>query len=119
MEDDMSQASTGDEPFRPSDYAAMDGYYDCTHLIGQSGTYRKPTQWPMYSYERPGSTLWNTIAGELWKRGFTDEQIKTWLQSKHPRWALDGKLGDAIEALAKQFAATITGDEIERLANDA
>jgi hypothetical protein len=76
-------------------------FYDCTDLIGPHDS-DKP--WPMYSYERPAYLVWNAIAGALHKRGWTDSQIKDWLQSKQARWALDGELGEAIQDLGDAYA---------------
>jgi hypothetical protein len=66
-----------------------------------------PPEWPMYSYERPAWILWNAIAHSLAQRGLTEEQIKTWLQSKDARLALDDKLGDMLRELGDTFAKTI------------
>lgn len=59
--------------------------------------------WPMYSYERPAWLLWNTIANALHDKGWTEDQIKEWLQSKDPRIALDGGLGNEIQKLGKAY----------------
>lgn len=77
---------------------------DITMEIGQLGT---DCEWPMYSYNRPAYMLWNSIANALHKKGWTEPKIKAWLQSKNPRWALDGSLGDELEALGKKYAAKI------------
>lgn len=66
-----------------------------------------PPKWRMYSFERPACTLWNAIASELNKAGWTDDQIREWLQSKETRWALDGSLGEEIEALGKRYGRSI------------
>lgn len=87
----------------PGSWADKGGRYDCTLYIGQLHT--EECAWPMYSYDRPSSILWNGIAEALYKRGWSDKQIRHWLQSKEPRWALDGSLGEAIEKLASDFAA--------------
>lgn len=68
---------------------------------------KNPPKWPMYSYERPAWILWNAIANSLARRGLTEEQIKTWLQSKDARLALDDKLGDMLRELGETFAKTI------------
>lgn len=65
-------------------------------------------QWPMYSFDRPSHILWNAIGKRLCEAGWTDDQIKTWLQSKAPRWALNaGGLGDQIQAIGKAYAETL------------
>jgi hypothetical protein len=96
----------------PSKVAAEYGYYDCTDKIGPiAKPYLKPgADWPMYSYERPSDIVWNAIAGELHKRGWTDRQIKTWLQSKQPRWALDGELAEMLTAAAIEYATKQISD---------
>lgn len=71
--------------------------YDCTGHIGSSG------EWSMYSFDTPSYILWNAIASEMNARGWTDEEIKEWLQSKAARWACDGELGDSLRKLGKQF----------------
>jgi hypothetical protein len=84
---------------------------DITDKIGSlyNGTKELP-EWPMYSFDRPAYYLWNAIANGLHQRGWTEEQIKDWLQSKSARWALDGSLGESIEQLGAEFAAIIVKD---------
>ena len=65
-----------------------------------------PIEWPMYSFDRPAYMLWGAIANGLKSRGWTEKQIKDWLQSKHPRWALDCELGEALEKAGAEFAKT-------------
>ncbi len=81
--------------------------YDVSGRIGDLFSNLEPPEWPMYSYSRPSSIVWNTIARALKAAGWEDEQIKTWLQSKHPRWALNDGLGDALEAAARVYAAEV------------
>jgi predicted transcriptional regulator len=76
---------------------------DITGEIGPLWQSSEAPEWPMYSYARPASILWNAIANELHARGWSEAQIKEWLQSKEPRWALDGALGDAIELIAREY----------------
>ena len=64
-------------------------------------------EWPMYSFSRPAWLLWNAIANGLIEKGWTEEEIKFWLQSKDTRWALDGDLGEEIEKLGKKYARKI------------
>ena len=82
-------------------------YYDISEKIGS--LWHSPTEpeWPMYSFDRPSYYLWNSLAKALDARGWTEEQIKTWLQSKGPRWALDGDLGEAIEKLGRDYARNL------------
>jgi hypothetical protein len=58
----------------------------------------------MYSYDRPSWTLWDALANALSKKGWTEEEIKDWLQSKEPRWALDGDLGNSIRDVGAAYA---------------
>jgi hypothetical protein len=88
-------------------YRNMTTHYDITDKIGPLWINPEPPQWPMYSFNRAAYTLWNAIASELDKLGWTEEQIKTWLQSKGARWALDMDLGDALEALGRKYAHTL------------
>lgn len=81
--------------------------YDITGTIGPMFSTDEPAQWPMYSYERPGYMLWNAIYNRLRERNWTEEQAKEWLQSKGPRWALDDKLGEAIERIGIEYADTM------------
>ena len=92
-----------DELQPPSYWADRDpeGRYDCSVWIGELGS---DAPWAMYSYSRPGNILWNAIAGELYRRGWSDDEIKAWLQSKTPRYELDGALGEAIESLGRLVA---------------
>lgn len=85
--------------------------YDISGCIGplHPATNSAP-EWPMYSYERPAWMLWNAIAGALAQKGWTEPMIKEWLQSKKARWALDGYLGEEIDALGRGFAETIATD---------
>ncbi len=80
---------------------------DITSKIGPLfNSDQKPAEWPMYSYERPAYMLWNAIANGLKARKWTEKQIRDWLQSKHPRWALDCELGTALEKIGADFAKT-------------
>ena len=101
----------------PGYYVKFDsGHYDLTCHIGPLWPERysnDPAPWPMYSFDRPAHILWNAIGAELFANGWTDDDIKSWLQSKGPRWELDGDLGDRIEALGKDYAARIMKDYSE------
>jgi hypothetical protein len=81
----------------------MKTYIDITDKIGPLWQPPQPREWPMYSYDRPSYMLWNSIANTLHERGWTETEIKQWLQSKSTRWALDGSLGDAIEKLGRDY----------------
>jgi hypothetical protein len=85
----------------------MQEHYDITGKIGPLWRNREEPEWPMYSYERPAWMLWQAIAGVLNKRGWTEEEIQTWLQSKGARWALDGDLGEQIERLGREYALSL------------
>lgn len=83
---------------------------DISSKIGQ--LYSKPQseiEWPMYSFDRAAYTLWNAIANEFEKRGWSEQEILEWLQSKAARWALDGRLGELIEKAGVEFAAGVKG----------
>jgi uncharacterized protein YjiS (DUF1127 family) len=79
--------------------------FDITGKIGPlfRGTFDN-AEWPMYSYERAAYTLWNAIGKGLAMRGWTESEIKAWLQSKEARWALDGDLGVALDDLGLNYA---------------
>lgn len=96
----------------PEEYAAGGDSYDCTAFIGPLHQSTAQPEWPMYSYDRPSYMIWNAIAKALNAKGWTDAQIKDWLQSKNPRWALDGQFGDTLEAVAALFADSITKKDI-------
>ena len=68
---------------------------------------KNPPEWPMYSYERPASILWDAIANELHERGWSDDKIGGWLRSKGPRWALDGDLGEIIRDIGTLYGRGI------------
>jgi len=79
--------------------------YDCTGKIGQLFPREQPAEWPMYSFDRPSMIVWNAIAANLNKRGWSDKRIREYLASVHTRYALDGSLGDALMELADKWAA--------------
>jgi hypothetical protein len=92
-------------------YDAENDYVDITGHIGPlydpASTTGRIAEWPMYSFDRPAYVLWNAIANQLHKQGWDEDEIKAWLQSKLPRWSLDGSLGDALEQLGTEYAKTI------------
>lgn len=65
----------------------MESEYDCT---GRIGPLNDRVKWPMFSYNGPAYIVWNAIAANLHECGWSDDEIKCWLQSKLSRWALDG-----------------------------
>lgn len=71
---------------------------------GEKTDSREGPEIPMYSYERPAYILWGGVYDGLRHRGWTDEEAREWLRSKHPRWELDGVLGDALESIGKLVA---------------
>jgi hypothetical protein len=80
--------------------------YDCTGKIGP--LYPKDAQhvtWPMYSFDGPSSLVWNAIAANLHKRGWSDKRIKEWLASTDARYVLDGTLGNHLVATADKWAS--------------
>ena len=86
--------------------------YDISDKVGQlhgKDCWGNDPEWPMYSYDRPAYILWNAIAKNLHSRGWSDEQIKAWLQSKNTRWALDFSLGDAIAEACDKWATKEIG----------
>lgn len=88
----------------PSFYARQSGNareFDLSHLIGP---YHGQRPWPMYSFERAATMVWNALGQRLYERGWTDAEIRTWLQSQDARWALDFDLGDALTAAARACA---------------
>jgi len=90
----------------PGHYAKDGGSYDLTGHVGPLYSFDRP-EWPMYSFDRPAYILWNAIGAELFANGWTDDEIKSWLQSKGPRYELDGELGDILEALGKLYARKV------------
>jgi hypothetical protein len=98
----------GIKPKSPSDYAKAGDPYDCT---GEIGPFSSDAAWPMFSYERPAYIVWNAIAAALHARGWSDDEIKGWLQSKNARWALDGYLGDILIQIGTHYAVEMIRDE--------
>ena len=78
--------------------------FDITGKVGPLWPRAKEAEIPMYSFERPAYILWNAIGKSLCAKGWSEKKIAEWLQSKGPRWALDGSLGDAIEKLGADYA---------------
>lgn len=95
----------------PGEWAADGSRYDCTSWVGPLWpmmAVERPAPWPMYSFERPSTILWNAVATALNRKGWSDDEIKSWLQSKGPRWALDNELGTSLEVIGELFARSIT-----------
>ena len=83
--------------------------YDITGKIGPLPRSDK-AEWPMYSFERGGYAFWNGLAGELHAKGWSDEEIRVWLQSKHPRWLLDSR-DDELAALGAKLAESAIAND--------
>lgn len=75
---------------------------DITGKIGN--LFHQEPEWPMYSYDRPSWLVWNAMANVFHDNGWSEDKIKTWLQSKEPRWSLDGALGDALQEVGRKYA---------------
>lgn len=61
-------------------------------------------EWPMYVYRRPAYLFWNGVANGLLDKGYNEEQVKEWLQSKNARYSLDGGWEQEIESLGYKLA---------------
>jgi hypothetical protein len=86
----------------PSYYVTEYGdSYDCT---GHIGPYKSDSPWNMYSFNSPSYALWNGFASQLNNRGWSDEEIKDYLQSKQTRWLMDGDLYEELEMLGRKYA---------------
>ena len=79
--------------------------FDCSGKIGPLYPEALGTEWPMFSFARPATIVWNAIGAELRRRGWTDNQIRDWLQSKATRWALDMTLGEMLRKVGTEYAA--------------
>lgn len=88
-----------------------DGEFDCTGDIGPLYARPEDATCPMFSFDRPVFTLWNAIGAELHAKGWTEEQIRWWFQSKLTRWHLDGTLGDALDRLGKEYAERVHAED--------
>ena len=75
---------------------------DITGDIGQAYNIGPPTI-PMYSFDRPATILWQAVYDAMREAGRTDAQATEWLQSKSPRWLLDGEHGDKLRALGVEI----------------
>jgi len=89
-------------------YAYNTDDFDITATVGPLFPHYQspdnPPEWPMYSFDRPARILWNAIGKRLAEKGWPQNEIKDFLQSKETRWLLDGDLGDALERLGKAYA---------------
>ncbi len=65
--------------------------------------YKDRERWEMFSFDRPSYVLWNAVGKELFKNGWTMEEIRCFLQSKYPRWELDGSLAEKIEKIGTEL----------------
>lgn len=105
----LTVTSAGADAYQPQ-YAPghFPGQFDLSCHVGPLWKDRRDEpQWPMYSFDRPATMLWNAIGRELHAGGWSDKKIKEWLASKSPRHALDGSLGDTITDLGAAYAADI------------
>jgi hypothetical protein len=91
----------------PAYWAERGDVYDCTGHIGQ--LFKSDCDWPMYSFDRPAYIFWNAFAKTFHDAGWSDDKIRDWLQSKEPRWLLDGDLSETIASVAEDFAKKICG----------
>jgi hypothetical protein len=104
----MAQAVVSGVSYDCTDYIEP---YDCGGHIGPLYERTEKPAWPMYSFDHAAEYVWNAIAANLNKRGWSDDEIRTWLQSKRTRWALEGELGDMLRAAATEFAEKFISDE--------
>lgn len=89
----------------PGFYAREGEPYDLSVYIGPSMPHLTDNAaWPMYSYDKPATLVWNAIAAEMHAAGWNDKRIKGWLQSVESRWACERGLGDILTATATEYA---------------
>lgn len=81
-------------------------YRDISCDIGPLYPLHKNTEpkYPMYSYKRAAYSLWQGVFNALIDQGRTEEEAFDVLMSKHMRWALDGKLAEALQQFGYEFA---------------
>ncbi len=86
----------------------MKSLRDITAEIGPLVKMGEPSI-PMYSFDRPATIFWQGVYDSMRAEGCNHQQVVDWLQSKFPRWALDGELGSELEdlgqAAGRRFAA--------------
>ena len=75
---------------------------DITADIGPLYNIGPPTI-PMYSFDLPATILWQATYDAMREAGRTDAQAVEWLQSKAPRWLLDGEHGEKLRALGEDI----------------
>jgi hypothetical protein len=82
------------------------GHFDASMHMGdlRMGEPAPAPEWPMYSYSRPSYMVWDAIGQVMIDNGMSVDQVKDWLQSKNPRYALDGTLGDVLVKAATEWA---------------
>jgi hypothetical protein len=83
-------------------------YRDITADIGPLYVRSEPAKIPMFSYERPAYLLWQAVFEGLQEGGWSEQQAIEWLQSKAPRFELDGALGDDLQQLGRKVAVQMT-----------
>jgi hypothetical protein len=49
---------------------------------------------PMYSYNTPANCFWTGVVEGLRYKGWNEEEIVDWLQSKETRWLFDERGGE-------------------------
>lgn len=94
------------------------GEFDCTGDIGPLYPASGTVTCPMYSFHRPAYALWNAIGRELHAKGWTEEQVRWWFQSKAARHHLDGKLGDTLEGIGMAYAGLVDEQDREWVRNN-
>mgnify|MGYP000866683991 CR=1 FL=1 len=57
---------------------------------------------PLYNIGPP-TILWQAAYDAMREAGRTDAQATEWLQSKAPRWLLDGEYGDKLRKLGEEI----------------
>lgn len=72
-------------------------------ITGKIGTFDGQSEVPMYSFDRVAHLFWQGVYNELRERGWTQKQAFEFLQSKHPRWMLDGTTGEELEHMGAVF----------------
>jgi len=62
-----------------------------------------PPPLPIDPFDRPATILWQAAYDAMREAGRTDAQATEWLQSKAPRWLLDGEYGDKLRKLGEKM----------------
>lgn len=64
---------------------------------------------PMFSYNRPSAMVWNAAINGMIAAGVKPKTACDLLLSKETRWALDGALGEALEAIGFRWGQIMGG----------